>query len=115
MNTYVFNIGLFFSYTFISLIISGVMWERSMLDAKIVGRIIQKYRLEKGWSQEVLSDFAEIHRTHLSAIERGERRPSLDTFCRIGYALGVGPAVLLNAIEVEMESEENSKESKESK
>ena len=83
-----------------------------MLDAKIVGEVIQRYRKEKGWSQEVLSDFAELHRTHLSAIERGERRPSLDTFCRISHALGVGPAVMIDAIEVEAETAENNKEEK---
>ena len=81
-----------------------------MLDAKIVGEVIQRYRKEKGWSQEVLSDFAEIHRTHLSAIERGERRPSLDPFCRISHALGVGSAVMIDAIEVEIEAAENNKE-----
>ncbi len=41
-----------------------------MLDATIVGKIIQQYRENKGLSQEVLSSFAGIGRTHLSAIER---------------------------------------------
>lgn len=41
-----------------------------MLDAMIVGKVIQRFREEKGLSQEVLSGFADIGRTHLSAIER---------------------------------------------
>lgn len=53
-----------------------------MLDAVVVGNVIQQEREEKGLSQEVVSGFAGIGRTHLSAIERGERRPTLDTFLR---------------------------------
>ncbi|MCE5236170.1 MAG: helix-turn-helix domain-containing protein, partial [Eubacteriales bacterium] len=49
----------------------------------------------------MLSGFADIGRTHLSAIERGERRPTLETFFRIGEAMGVKPSVLLQAIEEE--------------
>lgn len=71
-----------------------------MLDAKIVGKVIQKYREEKGLSQEVLSGLAGIGRSHLSAIERGERRPTLDTFFKIGEALGIGPSVLMSAVEI---------------
>ena len=103
MITYVFNVKLFFSYTFLSLILTAVIHSQSQ--SRNVGE-----QYARGWSQEVLSDFAEIHRTHLSAIERGERRPSLDTFCRISHALGVGPAVMIDAIEVEIEAAENSKE-----
>ena len=85
-----------------------------MLDAKIVGKVIQKYREERGLSQEVLSGLAGIGRSHLSAIECGERRPTLDTFFKIGKALDIGPSVLMAAVEVELaESEDN--EDKENK
>ena len=74
-----------------------------MLDPVTVGKVIQKYREEKGLSQEVVSGFAAIGRTHLSAIERGERRPTLETFYRIGEALDVKPSIILAAIEIEMD------------
>ena len=74
-----------------------------MLDAVIVGKVIQRYREERGFSQEVLSGFADIGRTHLSAIERGARKPTLETFFRISDALGVRPSALLAAIEEEIE------------
>ncbi|MBQ9720488.1 MAG: helix-turn-helix transcriptional regulator [Oscillospiraceae bacterium] len=73
-----------------------------MLDAVIVGKVIQRFREEKGLSQEVLSGFADIGRTHLSAIERGERKPTLETFFKISEALEVRPSVLLAAIEEEI-------------
>lgn len=77
-----------------------------MLDAKIVGRVIQEYREREHLSQEVLSGLADIGRSHLSAIERGERRPTLDTFFKIADALNIGPSVLMNAIETEIEEEQ---------
>ena len=49
-----------------------------MLDPIIVGCVIQRFREEKKLSQEVVSGFAGIGRTHLSAIERGERKMSSD-------------------------------------
>jgi len=74
-----------------------------MLDAIVVGKIIQGYRESKGVSQEILSGFADIGRTHLSAIERGARKPTLETFFRISQALEVRPSDLLRAVEEEME------------
>lgn len=76
-----------------------------MLNAMIVGKVIQRFREEKGLSQEVLSGFADIGRTHLSAIERGTRKPTLDTFFKISEALEIRPSVLLAAIEDELERE----------
>lgn len=46
-----------------------------MLDAIVVGNVIQELREKKGLSQEVVSGLAGIGRTHLSAVERGERKP----------------------------------------
>lgn len=72
-----------------------------MLDAFSVGKVIQKYRKNKGISQEVLSGLADIGRAHLSAIERGERRPTLETFYKISQALDIRASDLLRAIEEE--------------
>jgi transcriptional regulator with XRE-family HTH domain len=73
-----------------------------MLDAVIVGKVIQRYREKKGLSQEVLSGFADIGRTHLSAIERGIRKPTLDTFFKIAEALDMAPSELMKLIENEI-------------
>ena len=50
------------------------------MDAYVVGKVIQRLREQKGKTQEVLSGLAGIGRTHLSAIERGTRKPTLETF-----------------------------------
>lgn len=75
-----------------------------MLDAVVVGRVIQRFREEKRQSQELLSGFAGIGRTHLSAIERGERKPTLETLFRIADALEIKPSVIVAAIEKELEN-----------
>ena len=73
-----------------------------MLDPEAVGRVIQSIREKKGLSQEVLSGLADIGRTHLSAIERGVRKPTLETFWRICDALSISPSKVMAEIEKEM-------------
>ncbi|MBR6523196.1 MAG: helix-turn-helix transcriptional regulator [Clostridia bacterium] len=70
-----------------------------VLDPKIVGEIISNYRRKKGMSQEVLSGLADIGRTHLSAIERGERKPTLETLYRICCAMDVKMSMVITEIE----------------
>ena len=60
-----------------------------MLDPIKVGETVAFFRKQKGVSQEVLSGFANIGRSHLSAIERGERKPTLETLYRICTALDI--------------------------
>ena len=70
-----------------------------MLDPVVVGRVIRDARIYKGLSQEVVSGLADIGRTHLSAIERGIRKPTLETFFRLSDALGIKPSELVKEIE----------------
>lgn len=51
----------------------------------------------------MVSSFAEIGRTHLSAIERGQRKPTLETFFRLSEALGIKASDMMKLIEEEME------------
>ena len=59
------------------------------LDPTKVGQTVSFFRKQKGISQEVLSGLADIGRSHLSAIERGERKPTLETLYRICNALDI--------------------------
>lgn len=69
------------------------------LDPVIVGEAIATFRKRKKISQEVLSGLSDIGRTHLSAIERGERKPTLETLYRISGALGVSMSDIVAEIE----------------
>ena len=74
-----------------------------MLNPHIVGEVIAEYRADKGMSQEVLSGLAGIGRSHLSAIERGERKPTLETLYRLSLALDIKMSILINSIEDRLE------------
>lgn len=69
------------------------------LNSQIVGEVISYYRKRKKVSQEVLSGLADIGRTHLSAIERGERKPTLETLYRISMALEIKMSEIMIEIE----------------
>ena len=75
-----------------------------MLDAVVIGRVIQKHREKCGLSQEVLSGLADIGRTHLSAIERGVRRPTLETFFKLAVAMNIPASELMRLVEAEIKS-----------
>lgn len=57
------------------------------------GHRVRTLRLERGLSQEDLADMADIHRTYLSSVERGQRNVSLENIVAIARALKVKPAL----------------------
>ena len=56
---------------------------------KKFGQRIRRLRITKQLSQEKLAFEANMHRTYLGGIERGERNPSLKNIEAISKALGV--------------------------
>jgi len=73
------------------------------LDAQLVGNVIADFRKRRGITQEVLSGLADIVRTHLSAIERGERKPTLETLYRLALALNVKMSDIVCEIEARIQ------------
>jgi len=47
---------------------------------------LRELRREKKWSQERLSEAAEMHRTYLAGIERALRNPSLENLVKLANA-----------------------------
>lgn len=64
-----------------------------------VGKTIKRLRQSKGLSQEVLSGFAGIARSHLSMIENGSKQANFETICKIAFAFEMPPHKLVKAIE----------------
>ena len=62
---------------------------------KIVANNIKRYRKGKGYSQEKLAELANLHRTYIGSVERGERNLSLKNLQNIADALDVKPENLL--------------------
>lgn len=56
---------------------------------KLVGDRIRQLRKEKRLSQEELGDKADLHYTHIGAIERGEKNWSIDTLVKVAGGLNV--------------------------
>lgn len=73
------------------------------LDSRIVGEVISEFRRKKGISQEVLSGLADLWRTHLSMIERSQRKPTLETLYRISCVLDVKMSEIVRVIEYRVE------------
>lgn len=59
-----------------------------------IGQIIRSLREEKGWSQERLALEAGMATSHLSRIERGERRLPTTRLDALAAALGTSPAAV---------------------
>ena len=53
------------------------------------GRRLRELRQGRGLSQEDLADRAELHRTYVSSVERGERNVALVNLERLAKALNV--------------------------
>lgn len=56
---------------------------------------VRAYRSEQGLSQEKLAELADVHRTYIGQVERGERNISIDLMERLASALGVDVLDLL--------------------
>ena len=69
---------------------------------KAFGAVISKFRVQKGLTQESLSGLAGIARSHLAALENGEKTAKMDTVWRIAEALEMRPSELVRRTEEEM-------------
>ena len=68
-------------------------------DNKVVGCVIKELRKQKGMTQELLSGFAGIARSHLSMIESGTKQANFETVWKIAVALGMKPSDLVREFE----------------
>jgi transcriptional regulator with XRE-family HTH domain len=57
-----------------------------------IGRRIRVLRTERGWTQDMLADHAELTREHLSELENGHKEMGVRSLERIAAALEVSLA-----------------------
>jgi transcriptional regulator with XRE-family HTH domain len=67
------------------------------------GKVLREYRERAGLSQESLADAAELDRTFIGMLERGQRQPTLESLFRIAAALKVAPQTLIARTAAELE------------
>ena len=68
---------------------------------------LRQYRKASGLSQEAFADKAGLHRTYISAVERGKRSIALDNIEKIADALEIDAYLLF--IDTSEESSANTK------
>lgn len=59
------------------------------------GKVLREYRLRAELSQEALADAADLDRTFIGMLERGQRQPTLETLFAIADVLKVSPQTLV--------------------
>lgn len=69
----------------------------------LFGKNVRKFRLSQGLSQDALAEKADIHRTYIGAVERGERNITLINAEKIANALGINLVDCLRQLEEEVE------------
>jgi transcriptional regulator with XRE-family HTH domain len=62
------------------------------------GAVVRKQRLSLGISQEQLANDAQVERSHMGKIERGEHMPNLVLILRIAKALQIKPGQLVDEV-----------------
>lgn len=70
-------------------------WGIDSMDKISMGRKIREARLKKGYTQQTLSEKANIGEMYLSEIERGIKMPSMNLFIKLITALDVSADYVL--------------------
>lgn len=60
-------------------------------ERKELGLKVRMKRFENNFSQEQLSEYADLHPTYLSSIERGKSNPTFDKIIALARALKCSP------------------------
>jgi transcriptional regulator with XRE-family HTH domain len=70
-----------------------------MEDVKIrFGRRLRELRLERGWSQETIANYAEIDRTYIPGIENGKRNISISIMHKLASVFEITLSELLTGV-----------------
>ena len=63
------------------------------------GVVLRAYRLEKGFTQEQLSERVGVVHSFIHSLESGKKQPSMQMILKLATALGIRSGDLMNAVE----------------
>ena len=66
---------------------------------QLFGLALRGFREERGVTQELLAEWAELHTTYVGSVERGERNVSLNNITRLAYALKIPVSTLVACLD----------------
>ncbi|AEW55295.1 helix-turn-helix transcriptional regulator [Bacillus cereus group sp. RP29] len=69
------------------------------------GTVLQEYRLNSKMSQEELAFNSELDRTYISLLERGKRKPTINTVFALSKALKINPSQLIKELEEKLSNQ----------
>lgn len=72
---------------------------------EVFGKVLREVRLEKKFSQEELAHVCGLDRTYISLMERGKRKPTINTIFALAMGLNVLASDLVLATEKVLETE----------
>jgi transcriptional regulator with XRE-family HTH domain len=64
-----------------------------------LGVALRQLRERQGWSQEALAEYADLNRSYVGELERGQAVASLITLEKLAHALGVSITTLVSHAE----------------
>ena len=70
--------------------------EQLLARRRAFGRRVRALRQARGLSQEAFADLAQIHRTYVGSVERGEQNLSLVNIERLASTLGISLSELFS-------------------
>lgn len=69
------------------------------LPTKVFGEVLQELRLQQALTQDELAERAGTERSHISALERAEKGPTLATILGLAEALKIPAGQLMGLVE----------------
>ena len=79
------------------------MGDKKRNPTEVFGQVLKELRAQKGLTQEALALEAGTERSHISALERAEKGPSLGTILRLAHALDISAGQIMTMVEERMD------------
>ncbi|MGN0394017.1 MAG: helix-turn-helix domain-containing protein [Coprococcus sp.] len=75
--------------------------------SEIVGNNIRFHRTKQNMSQEELAEYSDLHPSYIGQLERGKKKPTVDTLYKISRGLKVPLSTILGGIDELDDTDDN--------
>ena len=64
-----------------------------------LGKKIRSLRLSRGWTQEQLAEYADLHVSYIVLLEKGANRATIETLEKLAKAFGISISELVHSLD----------------